>query len=349
MVDSTSGSSTSTFWKRSSAASFSMYLRYSSSVVAPMQCSSRQRGLEHVAGVHRALGLAGADHGVQLVDENDVAAIVLRQFLQHGFQALFEFAAELGAGQQRGQVQRQHALAAQRLGHFVVDDALRQAFDDGGLADAGFADQHGIVLGAALQDLDGAADLVVATDHRIELALAGTLGQVHRVLGQGLAVGLALCGGHRLAAAHGVDGGFQRLLLQAGFLQDAAGRAFVVGQRQQEQLAGDVGVAPARGFLVGARQHALQLAADLDVVIALHLRQGLERLLDGRLQPVHGDAGARQQAAGPAVGIGQQRGQHMYGLNVGMIVAGGQALGVRQCLLELGGKFVESHSGRLAC
>ncbi len=41
MVSSTVGSSTSTFWKRrSSAASFSMYLRYSSSVVAPTQCSS---------------------------------------------------------------------------------------------------------------------------------------------------------------------------------------------------------------------------------------------------------------------------------------------------------------------
>jgi hypothetical protein len=41
MVSSTLGSSTSTFWKRrSSAASFSTYLRYSSSVVAPMQCSS---------------------------------------------------------------------------------------------------------------------------------------------------------------------------------------------------------------------------------------------------------------------------------------------------------------------
>ena len=41
MVDSTVGSSTSTFWKRrSSAASFSMYLRYSSSVVAPIQCNS---------------------------------------------------------------------------------------------------------------------------------------------------------------------------------------------------------------------------------------------------------------------------------------------------------------------
>ncbi len=40
-VASTLGSSTSTFWKRrSSAASFSTYLRYSSSVVAPMQCNS---------------------------------------------------------------------------------------------------------------------------------------------------------------------------------------------------------------------------------------------------------------------------------------------------------------------
>ena len=41
MVSSTVGSSTITGWKRRSrAASFSMYLRYSSSVVAPMQCSS---------------------------------------------------------------------------------------------------------------------------------------------------------------------------------------------------------------------------------------------------------------------------------------------------------------------
>ncbi|KAG0754128.1 hypothetical protein G6F22_021147 [Rhizopus arrhizus] len=41
MVSSTDGSPTNTFWKRrSSAASFSMYLRYSSSVVAPTQCSS---------------------------------------------------------------------------------------------------------------------------------------------------------------------------------------------------------------------------------------------------------------------------------------------------------------------
>ena len=41
MVSSTDGWSTNTFWNLlSSAASFSMYLRYSSNVVAPMQCNS---------------------------------------------------------------------------------------------------------------------------------------------------------------------------------------------------------------------------------------------------------------------------------------------------------------------
>ena len=93
--------------------------------------------------------------------------------LQHGLQALLELAAVLGAGEQRRHVEREHALALQRLGHFVVDDALREAFDDRGLAHARLADQHRVVLGAALQDLDHAADLVVAADHRVELALRG--------------------------------------------------------------------------------------------------------------------------------------------------------------------------------
>ena len=34
-----------------------------------VQLAARQRRLEHVAGIHRTLGLAGTDHGVQFVDE----------------------------------------------------------------------------------------------------------------------------------------------------------------------------------------------------------------------------------------------------------------------------------------
>ena len=40
-----------------------------------MQLAARERGLEHVARVHRAFGLAGADHRVQLVDEQDDAGL----------------------------------------------------------------------------------------------------------------------------------------------------------------------------------------------------------------------------------------------------------------------------------
>jgi hypothetical protein len=52
-----------------SAASFSMYCRYSSSVVAPTQCSSpAPTRFQHVACIHRAFRLTGADHGMQFVD-----------------------------------------------------------------------------------------------------------------------------------------------------------------------------------------------------------------------------------------------------------------------------------------
>ena len=59
-----------------------------------MQLAARERGLEHVAGVHRALGLAGADHRVQLVDEQDDLAFLLRQVVEHGLEALLELAAD---------------------------------------------------------------------------------------------------------------------------------------------------------------------------------------------------------------------------------------------------------------
>ena len=108
IVSSTVGSSTKTGWKRRSrAASFSMCLRYSSSVVAPMrvQLAAGQHRLEQVGGVHGALGRAGADDGVQLVDEEDDLAVGVLDLLEHGLEALLELAAELGAGDERAQVE----------------------------------------------------------------------------------------------------------------------------------------------------------------------------------------------------------------------------------------------------
>ena len=61
-------------------------------------------------------------------------------------------------------------LPVRLVGHVAGGDALGQALDDGGLADARFADQHGVVLGAPGQHLDHPPDLLVAADHRVQLA-----------------------------------------------------------------------------------------------------------------------------------------------------------------------------------
>ena len=80
-----------------------------------------------------------------------------------------------------------------------------------GLADAGLADQHRVVLRAARQHLDHAADLLVAPDHRVELALLGGLGQVAAELRQRLVGALGILRRDALAAAHLLQRAEQRL------------------------------------------------------------------------------------------------------------------------------------------
>ncbi len=66
-----------------------------------------QRGLQQVGGIHGAArGGAGADHGVDLVDEQDRAGIVL-DLLHHGLEPLLEIAAIARAGEQRAHVERE--------------------------------------------------------------------------------------------------------------------------------------------------------------------------------------------------------------------------------------------------
>ena len=110
------------------------------------------------------------------------AALGVLDLLEHGLEPLLELAAELGAGDQRAQVERDHPLVLEPLGHVAADDALGEALDDRGLADAGLADQHRVVLGPPAEDLDDAADLLVAADDRVELARARLGGEVAAVL-----------------------------------------------------------------------------------------------------------------------------------------------------------------------
>src|SRR5213076_2432447 len=83
----------------------------------------------------------------------------------------------------------------QAFGHVAAGDALGQALDDGGLAHARLADQDRVVLGAATEHLDDAADLLVAADHRVELPLPRQGGQVAAVLLQRLIGGFGILAG----------------------------------------------------------------------------------------------------------------------------------------------------------
>ena len=181
IVSSTVGSETNTGWKRrASAASFSTCFLYSSSVVAPMQCSSPRAS----AGFSRldasiAPSALPAPTSVCISSMNrmmppsdDVTSCSTA--LSRSSNSPRYFAPAISAPMSSAS----SFLSLQALRHVAVDDAQRQALDDRGLADAGLADQHRIVLGAARQHLDGAADFLVAADHRIELAVARRLGQV---------------------------------------------------------------------------------------------------------------------------------------------------------------------------
>ena len=97
-------------------------------------------------------------------------------------------------------------MSFRTLRHVALDDAQRQAFGNRRLANAGLADQHRIVLGAPRQHLDGAADFLVAADHRIKLAVLGRFGEVAGIFLQRVIALLGRSRIRRAALANGVDG-----------------------------------------------------------------------------------------------------------------------------------------------
>ncbi len=204
------------------------------------QLSASQGGLKHVAGVHRALGLAGADDRVQFVDEEDDIAGRARGLLDDGLEAFLELTTVLGPGEEAAHVELHDALVLQALGHVLVDYALREALGDGSLSHSGFADQDRVVLGAAQEDLHGAADLVVAADDGVQLAVASALGEVDAVGLQRLEGALGAAAVNVLATSDGLG----RLLEGGGRWQSAEFLAGSLAQGHEQRVDRNEGVLP---------------------------------------------------------------------------------------------------------
>ena len=221
-----------------------------------------QRRLQHVPGVHRALGRAGAHDGVHLVEEDDELVGVPGDVVDDALEALLELAAVLRAGDHSCEVESDEALAAQRLRDVVVDDPLCDALDDRGLPDARVAEEDRVVLRSAREDLDRLLDLVRAPDHRVELPVARLLGEVSAVLVERLrgARGAAAA----LRGLHAADHGAAKLRVgDSEARQQLSGRLLLVPrQREQHVLRADVGGAELARFLVGREQHGFRVGGE---------------------------------------------------------------------------------------
>jgi hypothetical protein len=166
------------------------------------QIPSGEGRLQHVGRVGRTLGGSGADDGVKLVDEEDHSPLGLGHLAQHRLETVLEFSPVLGTGDQRSDVEGDHAAIHQGFRDVAGHDSLGQSLGDGGLADTGLADQDRVVLGAARQHLDQPSDLLVPAHHRVELAEPRHLGEVAAELGQGLVLGFRVLVGDLRGPPH---------------------------------------------------------------------------------------------------------------------------------------------------
>ncbi len=283
------------------------------------QLPAGEHWLQHVAGVHGPLGLAGADDGVQLVDEADQLPVAGLDLGQHRLQPLLELAAVLGPGDHGAEVQGDDALVLQPLGDVAGDDALGQPLHDRGLADAGLADQHRVVLGATGQDLDDAADLLVPADDRVELAVGGQAGQVLGVLLQRLIGRFGRGGGDPLVAADGLHRGQEGVALDAGVAQGPPDRVVGGGQGPQQVLGGGVLIAQPLGTLLGVLDHGLKPLPDRGVGAGPSGGRGGGDLVLGHGAQHRGrDAQAGEDRGDRTVGLVAERQQQVGGTDLGV-------------------------------
>ena len=289
-----------------------------------LQLAAGERRLEDGGGVDRAFGRTGADEIVELVDEEDDVA-PLHDLLHDLLQALLELAAVLRAGDEGREVERVDLLVLQQLGHLVRGDPGGEALDDGGLADAGLADQHGVVLRAARQDLHEPLDLRLAADDRVELALGRLLRQVAAELVEELRVLrlLARGAGSRRRALPPAGAGEHADDLVADLLgvgveveQDARGDALVLAhEAEQDVLGADVVVAEGEGFAQRELEHLLRARRERDlagrdlVALADDARDLRAHLLDGDVERL-------EHAGGKPLFLAQQAEQDVLGADV---------------------------------
>ena len=118
--------------------------------------------------------------------ENYIA--LLAYLLDKSLHAALELAAKLRSRNERREVKKIYLLTAQLIRHPVERYALGKSLGHGCLADARLADETGIVLLAAVEDLNDALELLLAAYHIVKLPRSGSVCEIYAVIVQKLAL-----------------------------------------------------------------------------------------------------------------------------------------------------------------
>ena len=253
------------------------------------QFAACQGRLEDVGRVHGAVALACTHQRVDLVDKEDDLPVGLGHLVHYGLESLFELALVLRSSDQCAHVEREDLFALQVFGHVAAHDTVRQSFSDGRLTDARFTDQDRVVLRPPTQDLEHASDLLIASDHGVELTRPRAFVQVDGVFAQRVVRVFGRLAGHVVALPQLVDGRAQLLLGHACVLEHLRGVATLGEERQDDVFERHVLVAHLAAIVHGFLQHRVGLAAEVGLA-ALHLRIGGDLPIQRRVQPLRVDA-----------------------------------------------------------
>ena len=219
----------------------------------------------------------------------------------------------------------------EHLRHVAHDDAAREAFGDGRLADAGIADEQRVVLLPAAQHLDGALNLGGPPDQGIDPAGARLLVQVDAIDFERIGAALLLVAafdrrGILFHAAHGARLGHAGALgdavadvvhrIEAGhvlLLQEEGGVALALGEDRHQHIgAGHLLAAGGLHMSHGAMDNALEAGGRLGIVMRIEHEAGeLIVEISGELVPQQVDidvAGAHYRRG---VAIVEQRQEEM--------------------------------------
>ena len=300
------------------------------------QLATRQCRLQDVGSIHRAVALTRTNQRVNLVDEEQYLSVRGDHLLHHSLQSLLELALVLRTRNQRTHIEREDTLRAQIFGHVAIDNAVCNTLRNSGFTHARLADQNRIVLGSARENLQHAADLLVAANHGVELASTRLLVKVDSILTQRIEL---LRRGGRIdlrALAELGDGRLQILLGCARLLQKALSLTALGNQAKQQVLNRGILVAKGRGEVDRTLHHQRRLVRKILLArSARHLRQRGHGTLNILAQELDIDPDTSQQKRPERILLGDERCEQVQRIESLLTAALRKCKGLLQSLLRL--------------